>query len=381
MGNRLLTGVLAALLGALCSWGCSAESEEGPDETLPVALEVCKFAGEVACGYDETGKNDALLVCEVTQEHGRVWMVKESCPAGCKQGACLPLPADAMPEDFTSGDVAEDHKDLGPICLPDCDGKKCGDDGCDGHCGLCPADHKCGEDFTCFLHCEPKCAGKQCGDDGCSGSCGDCPFGMACVDGLCACKPKCNNKDCGPDGCGGECGKCPESTQCSPFGKCEGLCVPDCEGKACGDNGCQGECGTCTPGLYCSPEGQCTNQCFPACDGKQCGPDGCFGYCGFCPCLDCPPELTECNPDGLCTAPAVGTGCYTLLVCLADCLSGDVACQTGCFDDATLSAQELYDDLVDCVIAECGPTPSDACVQDALMGFCSGIYDECVFDQ
>ena len=381
MGNRLLVGLLATFLGLVWLWSCTTESEEGPDETLPVALEVCKFAGEEACGYDETGENDALLVCEVTQEHGRVWMVKEACPGGCGQGACIPLPiaGDVSPEDVLPQDVVPEQ-DEGPVCEPDCEGKKCGDDGCEGHCGLCPPDHKCGDDFTCFLHCEPKCEGKQCGDDGCGGSCGECPFSMACSEGLCGCKPKCSDKDCGPDGCGGDCGDCPEGTQCSPFGKCEGVCIPDCEEKACGDDGCEGSCGTCPPGLYCSPDDQCTDQCYPDCEGKQCGSDGCFGFCGFCPCLECSPEWTDCNAQGLCVAPS-GTGCYELVICLSDCPTGDTGCQQGCFDAATLDAQGLYDDLIDCIVVECGPAPSDTCVQDSLIGFCSSIYDECIMDQ
>ncbi len=33
--------------------------------------------------------------------------------------------------------------------------------------------------------CVPSCDGKECGSDGCAGSCGDCPYGEACLDGSC----------------------------------------------------------------------------------------------------------------------------------------------------------------------------------------------------
>lgn len=37
-----------------------------------------------------------------------------------------------------------------------------------------------------FCQCVPACEGKQCGDDGCGGSCGVCADGCTCIDGQCA---------------------------------------------------------------------------------------------------------------------------------------------------------------------------------------------------
>lgn len=70
-------------------------------------------------------------------------------------------------------------------CVPSCDGKQCGDDGCGGSCGTCPTGSVC-QSNTCVASCVPSCSGKQCGDDGCGGSCGTCPTGFACDGGLCA---------------------------------------------------------------------------------------------------------------------------------------------------------------------------------------------------
>jgi hypothetical protein len=64
--------------------------------------------------------------------------------------------------------------------------------------------------------CKPDCSGRECGSDGCQGSCGDCQGAEdVCVDGLCECKPACDGKQCGPDGCGGVCGECPSGYFCN----------------------------------------------------------------------------------------------------------------------------------------------------------------------
>lgn len=65
-------------------------------------------------------------------------------------------------------------------CVPDCQGKECGDDGCGGFCGQCPAPKRCQANQVC--ECRPQCTGQACGDDGCGGSCGSCPAGKFCDD-------------------------------------------------------------------------------------------------------------------------------------------------------------------------------------------------------
>jgi hypothetical protein len=76
----------------------------------------------------------------------------------------------------------------------------------------------------CYLgqcvDCKPDCDGKACGSDGCEGSCGDCAgLQDLCVEGQCVCQPACKDKECGPDGCGSDCGACPEKQTCKA-GKC-----------------------------------------------------------------------------------------------------------------------------------------------------------------
>jgi hypothetical protein len=366
-----------ALLGGAVA--CSSPSD-GPAPGTPQQDQVCKFAGEQACGVDASGKQEALLICEVTPDKGRVWVLQEVCTLECVELECFQIPAEVVGEVSAEVVPVEDLVELPPPCVPDCEGKDCGDDGCGGQCALCPPDHACGEDFKCHLHCAPVCAGKQCGDDGCGGSCGGCPFNMACTDGLCQCKPQCTGKDCGPDGCGGTCGECALGYQCSPFGQCQGVCQPACAGKLCGPDGCGGTCGACPPGLFCSPTGECTNQCYPSCEGKECGSDGCFGVCGFCPCPTCAPDKTDCSSEGKCIVKSTKLGCSGLLDCLANCPEGDAGCQDDCFGATSPKAQQMYQDLIDCIVAECTMFPTDQCIQDSLMGICFTVYMDCVND-
>jgi len=145
-------------------------------------------------------------------------------------------------------------------CVPDCDGKECGDDGCGGTCGEgCGAGKLCMVD-QCFP-CEPSCLGRQCGPDGCGGTCGLCSGTQVCdgVSPLCVdrptdCVPVCEEHGflCGPDGCGAECGTCDEMTLCNQNTRtCLEPCKPSCDGKKCGDDGCGGSCGDCAQGEFC----------------------------------------------------------------------------------------------------------------------------------
>ena len=187
---------------------------------------------------------------------------------------------------------------------------------CAGRCGTFDLEQPCNCDAFCFdvgdccedlcaecaatfpdqcTACVPACDGKTCGPDGCGGSCGACPAGSSCVGGECAagCTPQCADAVCGPDGCGGSCGDCAAGAWCDWFGKCQSGAATSCEGR-CGVAGgeaacdCDGFCfflGTCCGDVctFCA-EGfpQCPSGCEPDCTGKTCGSDGCGGTCGAC---------------------------------------------------------------------------------------------------
>lgn len=174
-------------------------------------------------------------------------------------------------------------------CIPSCDDRQCGLDGCGGSCGTCPVGQMCiGEaycgcegftyqcgnnccDFTqnCYQGrcCLPVCDGKVCGDDGCGGTCGTCGDGQICrSDGTCMCLPSCDGKECGDDGCMGDCGTCGTNEYCMD-GQC--FCVPDCSGKTCGPDGCGGACGWCDANSQCV-EGFCLTVQPSVCVGGWC---------------------------------------------------------------------------------------------------------------
>ena len=102
------------------------------------------------------------------------------CDEACVEyGDCCPDVCDACPE--------LDH--CGGVCEPDCTGKVCGGDGCDGSCG------ECSDDKTCAMgSCVPvtdECTGcadwQICVDGACINpeSAGDCEYGGQYIAGGC----------------------------------------------------------------------------------------------------------------------------------------------------------------------------------------------------
>lgn len=170
---------------------------------------------------------------------------------------------------------ATENETCGPyglcVCAPlSCEqgGWACGDwdDGCGGtvSCPPCAAGFSCTQGVC--LGCQPDCEGKRCGSDGCGGDCGDCdsfPNSYCTPDFDCGCKPSdCESlgAECGrfDDGCGAElsCPTCGRGQRCE-----DGVCVdcePDCANRQCGDDNCGGTCGDCQEGWMCLASGQCT---------------------------------------------------------------------------------------------------------------------------
>ena len=187
--------------------------------------------------------------------------------------------------------------------IPSCLNKVCGDDGCGGSCGVCPAGSEC-QNGQCS--CVPDCSGKQCGSDGCGGSCGTCPPSYVCQDNICECLPSCGGKQCGADGCGGSCGSCDPGHLCQN-GWC--ICQPNCAGKQCGSDGCGGDCGTCQVGWTCNASGTCEN--------AQQNPCGTIDYAGIC----------NNNTLMYCHAPNnTGSPCYTPPSCQLYAQDCDLSC-------------------------------------------------------
>lgn len=297
--------------------------------------------------------------------------------------------------------------ELADVCVPNCDGLSCGDDGCGRVCGECAEGEICSAG-TCEPDvCEPDCSAAVCGDDGCGGSCGSCNADEVCEGGACACVPNCDGKMCGPDGCGGSCGECAGMLVCNTVeNRCVANCTPNCLDRICGDDGCGGSCGPCGADEACNGDGtMCV--CVPQCQGKTCGPDGCGGSCGMCTganeiCTDagvceCTPECNGavCGPDGCggtCGNCAPGEACdagscaYPEVTWSGDVFPifqqigcGSLRCHGGVAPAAGLDLSDsatAYSEMVGVASSQCTPgrslvepsVPSTSYLVDKLVG-------------
>ena len=320
--------------GDWCELDCAQKSEQ-PEESCQV-----NFTNS-CCERCATWDSAAFCQCdEGCQAYGDCCPDYESLCAGTGSTYCswtssptfTGYACGGMPQVEPTGSYPYTC-DAGGAPECSCVDQECGDDGCGGSCGGCPAGSVC--DFLGSCQCSGTCVGKTCGDDGCGNVCGVCDSGQFCVSGVCegTCTPDCAGKSCGDDGCGGGCGLCASDQMCTPEGACVFGCQPECTGLVCGDDGCGGSCGSCMSGQTCSPAGQCETPCVADCLGKQCGDDGCGGSCGACPQGSCQDSLCvagcigdcggkECGPDG-CGGTCGG--------CSSDEVCGDLgACGPGC---------------------------------------------------
>ena len=168
--------------------GCGGQCAPGCDESL-----VCGEDGlcyEAACEPDCTNKVCGDDGCG--GDCGLCASPKVCINGGCALGPCGTV--DAVGE--CQGEVAVTCEDLVNLVEDDCDQYE---------------DLKCAYDgwankFACIDigPCVPQCEGKVCGSDGCEGTCGACTNGWACELGQCKPEP------------GGDCGSI------TGTGKCEG---------------------------------------------------------------------------------------------------------------------------------------------------------------
>ncbi len=258
-----------------------------------------------------------------------------------------------------------------PDCTPQCDGKQCGDNGCDGICGTCCPDQTC-NDGVCAggAGCEPS-NGASCG--GCP--CEECVCAMdeycctgqwdeicvsECVEhcGGCPSEGDCTGKECGDDGCGGSCGDCLGGEECV-LGQCGTPCVPDCQGKECGDDDCGGSCGDCPEGTTCSEDQECLDPCYGV------GFEGCCDGATLHYCEEDHVMQVDCGTQGLVCGWLDNLGWYGCTDEALEDPSGEHplwckgACKPGC------AGKECGSDGCG---GDCGDCPTgDTCGED---GFC-----------
>lgn len=162
-------------------------------------------------------------------------------------------------------------------CVPNCSGKECGSDGCDGTCGSCSSDdcETC-SNGSCVTTCQ---ATYQCNG---SGQC------LKVNDG-CTPDTDCDDLECGNDSCGLSCNKnCATCNTCS-----SNECVPVSNGSTCFSGGQSGTCnnGSCVTIIDivdcgCGvPTGDPNNPCSCNAGSASCG---FFGSCNSANYIDGP---------------------------------------------------------------------------------------------
>jgi hypothetical protein len=236
-------------------------------------------------------------------------------------------------------------------CIPNCDGKACGDNGCGGACGTCPdgalcdgagacADVSAASGNTCknpfvvdasaLPYKEPNDTSSQVTSNNYAGSFGSCP-------GLFEDTGKTSGDHAysfTPTNSGAYTVSLESAHDAALY------VATDCENitQSCvvGDDGLESDtlALNATAGTtyfiivdgYAGANGPYTLNvavCAPACDGKTCGPDGCGSTCGTCTGDD------TCSQDGQCVAKtckgfcgaqsAAGCYCDTTCFALGDC--------------------------------------------------------------
>ncbi len=154
--------------------------------------------------------------------------------------------------------------------------------------------------------CTPNCTGKTCGSDGCDGSCGTCAGRETCSAGTCSspppvCRAAPTTNECTdgshPRACGIGCGgpacdfACPGVSQCFPT-----------EAAAhvfCGDS-----CHACAPNpCHAAPPATnaCTDDSYPRYCGISCGGAGCDFVC---------PDVDQCFPTAGAARAACAGSCH-----------------------------------------------------------------------
>ena len=104
-----------------------------------------------------------------------------TCTGGkvCAAGACVP-PCQSDPSRTCHGVCGTDASGVG--------GCYCDDQNCDWYPSECCPDYA----SCCKVACQKQCQGKQCGDDGCNGVCGKCDVEDVCQAGKCVTPASCD---------------------------------------------------------------------------------------------------------------------------------------------------------------------------------------------
>ncbi len=247
--------------------------------------------------------------------------------------------------------------------------------------------------------CLPACDGKECGDDGCGEICGKCTDGKACQLGKCVCKANdykacCDQAVCWFDSCGTKGDKVADCQYgCKveyETAVCES-CIPNCSGKQCGEDGCGKDCGLCPAGacdglVWVQPKtceaGVCVGTGVLACDdGMGCTTDTCDPDVGCTNVL----QSAHCMIAGGCYASGTMNGKCLQCMPLASATSWTYVTAKPCDDGNSCTSQDqcvlggagdagckgtdyLCDDQLECTTDVCDGL--GGCTNTLLSGQC-----------
>jgi hypothetical protein len=202
-GACAATGALACVAGEVedsCTPGApTAEACNGRDDDcddVPDWLEPDLCADAIDCTVDVCDADSGCVhvpdskACLDATCSGRCGGECGGCPAAgtvCVAGACLPLDQEPCARIGEAGCCAGGqavHCVDGRLQATACGGANCGWDNDRYACWGFGVDPTGVHAIDC--PCVPDCDGKACGDDGCGGSCGACASGFVCLEGRCA---------------------------------------------------------------------------------------------------------------------------------------------------------------------------------------------------
>jgi hypothetical protein len=377
---------LGGCLMEICQQGfdpqCWMEAAEGPCK-----VQYFKCTGqqcEPECGGKQCGDDGCGGSCGL-------------CPDGykCSQsGLCKPLPGTSC-EDIVTCILQCNQMDLG--CYNECKVtasptalklykplEACLFDVClffpipGVDCWLQAINGECSDLYQLCVNgpCIPQCEGKECGGDGCGGSCGNCKQGMECMDDG-VCEPAVGWSCAEVAGCMSECviqdpacaDKCIEAAD--PAILPQVMELYECVMNLCNMMPFPG-CWSIAIEQVCAEQyKEClASSCEPNCAGKECGPDGCGGSCGICP------NGKKCTPGGKCVEPILWS-CEQLVECAMDC-GADETCLEKCKDNADPDELPYFEELEQCVLKFCILIPGQQCWMFAIQQGCLEQYDTCV---
>lgn len=294
----------------------------------------------------------------------------------------------------------------GECCMPSCDGKACGDDGCGGWCGDCGAGFYCDESYQCI---EPTCAGKCGGSSGfgcyCDESCFE--YGDCCNDVCdfcaeldpnmlyCADLSNCGNGSCDV-GVGEDCENCPSDCTCAGGEVCGvvnggSACLQDMCAEGVSDLGCcyDGVLYACQDEIvYALDCGAQESVCgwyegdFQYTPGYYCGPDDLIDQNGD-PSGENPMDCVSCDPPCLAGEKCVESECVP---CLPAC-SGKNCGPDGCGGVCGQCAEGLFCNDGNCALPPvqgcealdgpgCGGCACEACVCAMDAFCCDTLWDD-----